>query len=66
MFIGIKLFTLCESTYNNRNHLIIEMTLFEALYARKCRSPIGWFDAFKVKRWSKRSIEGASRDSEIH
>ena len=27
------------------------MTPFEALYGRRCRSPIGWFDAFKVRPW---------------
>ncbi|WMV33830.1 hypothetical protein MTR67_027215 [Solanum verrucosum] len=24
------------------------MTLFEALYNRQCRSPIGWFDSVKM------------------
>ena len=27
------------------------MDTFEALYVRRCRSPIGWFDAFKVRPW---------------
>ncbi|WMV09646.1 hypothetical protein MTR67_003031 [Solanum verrucosum] len=27
------------------------MTPFEALYGRRCRSLIGWFDAFKVRPW---------------
>ena len=27
------------------------MAPFEALYGRRCRSPIGWFDAFKVRPW---------------
>ena len=27
------------------------MTLFETLYGRRCRSPIGWFDAFEVRPW---------------
>ena len=27
------------------------MAPFEALYGRRCRSPIGWFDAFEVKPW---------------
>ncbi|WMV30891.1 hypothetical protein MTR67_024276 [Solanum verrucosum] len=27
------------------------MTPFEALYGRRCRSPIGWFDAFEVRPW---------------
>ena len=27
------------------------MAPFEALYGRKCRSPIGWFDTFEVRPW---------------
>ena len=27
------------------------MAPFEALYERRCRSPIGWFDAFEVRPW---------------
>ncbi|XP_060182906.1 uncharacterized protein LOC132612842 [Lycium barbarum] len=27
------------------------MAPFEALYRRKCRSPIEWFDAFEVRPW---------------
>ena len=27
------------------------MAPFEALYGRRRRSPIGWFDAFEVRPW---------------
>ena len=27
------------------------MAPFETLYGRRCRSPIGWFDAFEVRPW---------------
>ena len=27
------------------------MAPFEALYGRRCRSPIGWFDTFEVRPW---------------
>ncbi|XP_059310986.1 uncharacterized protein LOC132062429 [Lycium ferocissimum] len=27
------------------------MAPFKVLYGRRCRSPIGWFDAFKVRPW---------------
>ena len=27
------------------------MAPFEALYGRRCRSPIGWFYAFEVRPW---------------
>ena len=35
---------LIEFAYNNNFHSSIGMTLFEALYGRKYRSPIGWFE----------------------
>ena len=34
---------LIEFSYNNSYHLNIGMAPFEALYGRRCRSPIGWF-----------------------
>ena len=33
---------LVEFAYNNSYHSSIEMTPYEALYGRKCRSPICW------------------------
>ncbi|XP_047259572.1 uncharacterized protein LOC107841496 [Capsicum annuum] len=27
------------------------MAPFKALYSRKCRSPVGWFDSFEVRPW---------------
>ena len=35
---------LIEFAYNNSFHSSIGMAPFEALYKRKCRSPIGWFE----------------------
>ena len=40
-----------EFSYNNSYHSSIDMAPFEALYGRRCRSPIGWFDAFEVRPW---------------
>ncbi|CAN4084975.1 unnamed protein product [Withania somnifera] len=34
---------LIEFAYNNSYHSSIRMAPYEALYGRKCRSPIGWF-----------------------
>ncbi|XP_070034799.1 uncharacterized protein [Nicotiana tomentosiformis] len=34
---------LIEFAYNNSYHSSIQMAPYEALYGRKCRSPIGWF-----------------------
>ena len=42
---------LAEFAYNNSYHSSIEMAPFEALYGRRFRSPIGWFDAFDVRPW---------------
>ena len=42
---------LAELSYNNSYHSISDMAPFEALYGRRCRSPIGWFDAFEVRPW---------------
>ena len=35
-------FSLIEFTYNNSFHSSIGMTLFEALYGRRCRTPRCW------------------------
>ncbi|XP_075091634.1 uncharacterized protein LOC142171828 [Nicotiana tabacum] len=35
---------LAEFTYNNNYQSSIQMAPFEALYGRKCRSPVGWFE----------------------
>ena len=42
---------LAEFSYNNSYHSSIDMAPFEALYGRRCRSHIGWFDAFEVRPW---------------
>ena len=42
---------LAEFSYNNIYLSSIDMAPFEALYGRRCRSPIGWFDAFEVRPW---------------
>ncbi|XP_055830855.1 uncharacterized protein LOC129899880 [Solanum dulcamara] len=47
--IRISFFALCEFPYNNSYHSSIEMPLFEALYRRGYRDPIGLFEAGVVK-----------------
>ena len=36
--------SLLEFAYNNSYQSTIQMALYEALYGRKCRSPLGWFE----------------------
>jgi transposase InsO family protein len=36
---------LMEFAYNNSYQSSIQMAPFEALYGRRCKSPIGWFEA---------------------
>ncbi|XP_075092444.1 uncharacterized protein LOC142172676 [Nicotiana tabacum] len=40
---------LIEFAYNSSYHAGIQMAPYEALYRRKCRSPIGWFDVGETK-----------------
>ena len=35
---------LIEFAYNNSYHFNIQMAPYEALYGRRCRSPVGWFE----------------------
>ncbi|XP_069154621.1 uncharacterized protein [Solanum lycopersicum] len=39
---------LAEFTYSNSYHSSIQMAPFEALYGRRYRSPIGWFDSMEM------------------
>ncbi|WMV40704.1 hypothetical protein MTR67_034089 [Solanum verrucosum] len=39
---------LIEFAYNNSYHSSIQMGPYEALYGRRCRSPIGWFEVGEV------------------
>ncbi|WMV24761.1 hypothetical protein MTR67_018146 [Solanum verrucosum] len=39
---------LIEVAYNNNYHWSIGIATLEALYGRRCRSPIGWFEVGKV------------------
>nr|GEV09970.1 hypothetical protein [Tanacetum cinerariifolium] len=38
----VKQFPLCEFSYNNSYHASIKAAPYEALYGRKCRSPVCW------------------------
>ena len=36
---------LIEFTYNNHFHSSIDMSSFEALYGRRCRTPLCWYES---------------------
>lgn len=38
---------LMEFSYKNNYHSTISMVTFEALYGRRCRSPVGWYHVGK-------------------
>ena len=40
--------SLIEFSYNNSYHSSIQMAPYEALYERRCRSPVGWFEVGEV------------------
>ena len=41
--------SLIEFAYNNSYHSSIQMAPYEALYGRRCRSPIGWFEVGEAR-----------------
>ncbi|XP_070050485.1 uncharacterized protein, partial [Nicotiana tomentosiformis] len=40
---------LIEFAYNNSYHSSIKMAPYEALYGRRCRSPVGWFEVERLR-----------------
>jgi hypothetical protein len=44
-----KFLPLVEFAYNNSYQASIEMAPYEALYGRKCRSPVCWFEVGKKR-----------------
>ena len=62
----IKITSYAEFSYNNSYHSSIDMAPFEALYGRRCRSPIGWFDAFEVRPWGTDLLRESLDKSKIH
>jgi hypothetical protein len=40
----VKWLPLAEFSYNNSNQESIKMAPFEALYGRKCRTPLNWVE----------------------
>ncbi|XP_057451083.1 uncharacterized protein LOC130742989 [Lotus japonicus] len=51
--------SLMEFAYNNSYRSSIQMAPFEALYGRRCRSPIGWFEVGEAKLVGPELIQDA-------
>nr|AAT38739.2 Integrase core domain containing protein [Solanum demissum] len=59
---------LIKFAYNNSYHSIIAMAPFEALYGRRCRSPVGSFEVERLKTaqsWQKSYANIRRRDLEF-
>jgi len=41
----VECLSLIEFTYNNSFHSSIGLAPFEALYGRRCRTPLCWFES---------------------
>jgi len=50
---------LAEFAYNNSYQSSIEMAPFEALYGRRCRSPIRWFEPVEAKLYGTDLVRDA-------
>ncbi|XP_070016031.1 uncharacterized protein [Nicotiana sylvestris] len=50
---------LAEFAYNNNYQSSIEMDPFEALYGRRCRSPIGWSERGEAKLYGTNLVKYA-------
>ena len=51
-----------EFAYNNRYHQYLEMSPYEALYARKCRSSIHWHKAGEQKFLGPEEVGQVSKE----
>ncbi|GJV06560.1 putative reverse transcriptase domain-containing protein [Tanacetum coccineum] len=53
----VKHLPLAEFSYNNSYHASIKAAPYEALYGRKCRSPVCWAEIDKNADWKRKPME---------
>lgn len=53
--------SLLEFTYNNSYQAIIEMAPFEAMYGRKCQTPICWFEVREERLLGPKLIQETTK-----
>ena len=58
-------FPLIEFAYNNSFHSSIKMAPFEALYGRRCRSPIGWYEVGEMQMFGPDLVHQAIEDVKV-
>ncbi|KAF3627278.1 hypothetical protein FXO38_28845 [Capsicum annuum] len=56
---------LIEFAYNNSYYASIKMAPFEALYGRRCRSPIGWYEVGETRLFGPDLIHQAMEDVKL-
>lgn len=56
---------LIEFVYNNSYHASIKMTPFEALYGRRCRLPIGWYEVGETQLFGPDIVHQAMKDVKL-
>ena len=56
---------LMEFAYNNSYHQSLDIFPFDALYGRKCQSPIHWHEAGKRRFLGPEEVDAALREIEI-
>jgi hypothetical protein len=59
-----KWLPLAEFSYNNSYQESIKMAPFEALYGRKCRTPLNWVEAGKIRYYGIDFVEQA--EEQVH
>ena len=61
----VKKLPLIEFAYNNSYHQSLGMSPFEALYGRKCQSPIHWHEAGERKFLGPEKVDVVSKEIEV-